>query len=391
MVKKDNYIIETSEYLDNDFQQRKTKKFNYDINNKIQSFINNIAFPKTLDELYHFATNHCMFNVENILFDGITTWTVPNWAKIGDIVFFMHSKTARSTITGLRTKLQKTYDRYSYEYSLLMAWISRGLDLYEKYGGKIFAIGTVIGAPRIIEDEYTSNYHWGSRIYADIELNVLVNPLDISEFNNFITVSRQSAITPVFDQDYEDLISLINNKNSVPDYYLNGEALLMPLSKISKNNWLDITNEYRQHFFLESQFRAYYVDYLLKEIGDIKTIYEECRCEKPGKDPSFVDNIILFNGKYLPVEVKLSINTVKDISTQLSKYTNNNEIYYNPTKSKIFPRKKIYSKNVLVVDTNALYLYDSESNKLNKIFKLDDISKLDDIHRLRNLIYDKLL
>ena len=71
----------------------------------VQAFINNISFPKTLDELYWFATEHGSFNVEDILFETETVWTSPKWVKIGDVVFFMHSKTAKSIITKLRTEL----------------------------------------------------------------------------------------------------------------------------------------------------------------------------------------------------------------------------------------------------------------------------------------------
>ena len=67
----------------------------------VQAHINNISFPKTLDELYWFVTENGSFNVEDILFNKFVEWTVPNWTQTGDIVFFMHAKTARSTITKL--------------------------------------------------------------------------------------------------------------------------------------------------------------------------------------------------------------------------------------------------------------------------------------------------
>ena len=74
--------------------------------------------------------------------DVITTWTSPKWAKIGDIVFFMHAKTAKSTITKLRTQLLNKKDNISTDkFELLYDWINIGLDLYKQYGGKIFAVG----------------------------------------------------------------------------------------------------------------------------------------------------------------------------------------------------------------------------------------------------------
>lgn len=61
----------------------------------VQSFINNISFPKTLDELYWYATQHGSFNVEDILYESETVWTSPKWAKIGDIVFLCILKQQR--------------------------------------------------------------------------------------------------------------------------------------------------------------------------------------------------------------------------------------------------------------------------------------------------------
>ncbi len=41
--------------------------------------------------------------------------------------------------------------------------------------------------------------------------------------------------------------------------------------------------------FLEEAFRKYYVDYLLRELGDKKTIYRECKCYKTSGNPPRVD------------------------------------------------------------------------------------------------------
>ncbi|MDD6276753.1 MAG: hypothetical protein PUB20_08045 [Clostridia bacterium] len=233
----------------------------------VQSFISNISFPKTLDELYFYATEHGSFNVEDVLCENETVWTSPKWAKIGDIVFFMHSKTAKSTITRLRTQLNNQRDNISKKkYNVLMDWINRGLDLYKQYGGKIFAIGRVIGAPEYIADsdddyEVASFYHWGSKIYSEIKVFVLETPIDISEFNDFIFVSRQSGITPVFGKEFIKLRDLVASKNETPEYFLNSVSIPLPLTKINSDNWFEITDEYRRSFMLESQFRSYYVDY----------------------------------------------------------------------------------------------------------------------------------
>ena len=137
----------------------------------VQAFINNISFPTTINELEYFATQVGMFNVEDILNEDTVIWTVPRWAKINDIVFFMHAKTANSIISKVRTELKKTRNCYSDEkYDLLIKWLDRGKALHNLYGGKIYAIGRVSGAPEyemsVMEEPTSFQFHWKSRVYA---------------------------------------------------------------------------------------------------------------------------------------------------------------------------------------------------------------------------------
>lgn len=49
----------------------------------------------------------------------------------------------------------------------------------------------------------TENLHWKSNIYAPIDdIFLLENPIDISEFNIEIDVSRQNSITSVLDEKF---------------------------------------------------------------------------------------------------------------------------------------------------------------------------------------------
>ncbi len=82
----------------------------------IQAFIQNISFPTTLKEV---RKNGGLFDIELILGAGqyvdeaVTPlcfndgWTVPRWAKKGDIILFFHAKTANSRITRLITELDR--------------------------------------------------------------------------------------------------------------------------------------------------------------------------------------------------------------------------------------------------------------------------------------------
>lgn len=62
----------------------------------VQAFINNISFPKSLDELEDYIYNAGHYDIEGLLVSSGTEWTAPRWAKAGDTVFFMHAKYADS-------------------------------------------------------------------------------------------------------------------------------------------------------------------------------------------------------------------------------------------------------------------------------------------------------
>ena len=156
---------------------------------EVQSFITNISFPKTIYEFLFFLEDDFHFNVDDVLNEDYLEWTAPRWSKTNDVVFFMHSKTAISTITRLRTEYNNTKDDYAEEQcNLIEKGIAHALDNYKKYGGKIYAIGRVTEPP-IYDNFYRdeTELHWGGRIYAPIsDIIVLDNPIDISEFNDFI-------------------------------------------------------------------------------------------------------------------------------------------------------------------------------------------------------------
>ena len=366
--------------------------------NEVQSVINNISFPKSLKEVLQIEMAHGRFNVEDILEeskadreeDAYTEWTMPKWCKSGDIVFFMHAKTARTTITRLKTELRKSADEYNEsDYKILNSSLQRGIELHQKYGGKIFAIGKVCGDAFCYgdDDEFDFDPHWKSQVYAPIDgLYCLQHPIDISEFNSFIQISRQSGITPVFGKEFDALKSLIMSNNVVPHYFEESISMPIPLSKISKDNWVQVASRYRRSFFLEIQFRSYYVDYLLESLGDRKGFFKECACIKGEQKASFVDNVIEIGGKYLPVEVKLNIDTEKDLIGQLRKYCALDKLVLDTKKQRYAVLEKVFGNGALVLDTNGAYWYDHVEQSISPICNLDDISTQQDIWNLREKV-----
>ncbi|MBR3570153.1 MAG: hypothetical protein IKN96_05055 [Oscillibacter sp.] len=368
--------------------------------NEVQAVINNISFPKTLEEVFFFETVHGCFNVEDILFDaedGIdTTWTMPKWCKIGDIVFFYHAKTANVTISRLKGALRRSKDEYnSDDYAILSSALERALELYQQYGGKIFAVGKVCDNPYYQRDDDSDvdsdddsdvELHWKSKIYARIDgLYCLKEPIDLSEFKAFIALSTGGAITPVFGKEFDMLKALIMSKNAVPRYLEESVAMPIPLAKITGDNWIQVASQYRRSFFLEKQFRAYYVDYLLESLGDRKGFFVECPCIKRGRKESFADNVIILDGKYLPVEVKLNIHAEKDLVGQLRKYCALDALKLDKN-GRFAPPDKLFNQGVLTIDTDAVYWYSDANQSVRQICALDSISAKQDILALQEQV-----
>lgn len=364
--------------------------------NYVQAFVDNISFPTHLKGLEAYAE---LFDLERIL--GLdyyeenrrtAEWTVPKWAKIGDIVFFMHSKTANSRISALKTELLLNRENLDKDYFwTLMNSLFRAKQLYNVYGGKIFAIGKISGKTTYYNNMESYDYnHFKGRVFAPIDsVFLLQNPIDIYEFNSIIKVSRQSAITPVIGEQFDELKAIILKKNHiVEEYFLDAKADPIPLKDINDSNWISIGNRYRRSFFLEEQFREYYVNRLLKNLGDKKSFFRECSCIKNNMPTSFVDNIIVFQGKYLPIEVKLSVAAEKDIISQLRKYCELDSVKLDKNTTVI---NNLYEDNVLVIDTEKIYMYNNKTRRLNEVIDLDSITCEDDIIKLKQLLITYLL
>lgn len=349
----------------------------------VQAFINNISFPSTLDELEYFADQ---FNVEEILTADETEWTAPKWVVPGDIVFFFHAKTAISRITKLETELR--HEKGSLpeeEHEWLWNALQRARVLYKNYGGKIFALGRISGQSTYDLQEGDEIFHWRSRFYAPIDrLYVLEHPLDISEFSDFIFLSRQSAITPVIGNDFKRLKKIIMKNNEVPNYLRTSQAIPLPLQKINEDNWLDITHEYRRRFTLEMQFRKFYVDYFLRVLGQQKKFFAECACYREGQRTGYADNSIKLGGKWCFVEVKLNVHTEPHLHEQLKKYCYAEQAKLNNDRT--LNQEQIWQRVILVIDTAEFYYYNRSNNRLTSIEKLDNILVKDDIQSLQKKI-----
>ena len=358
----------------------------YDDN--VQAFVTNNTFNGSLDEVLADMKHRGYLTLDCLFQENETSWTAPRWCKAGDIAFFMFAKTANAAISKLVTEFRKTGNNYSSrDQRLISEALDHGKDLYKQYGGCIFAFARVTGATELIKREYDSNDHWRNPIYAPMDqVTILENPISIDEFRSFLTIARQNTITPVLGNAFDELKKLIIEKNEVPEFFYNLNATPIPLRDINETNWIEYGKEYRRRFILEEAFRRYYVDYLLRELGDKKTFYRECGCYKAGGNPPRVDNIIMLFGKYLPVEVKLNVNNERDLEKQVKQYCHVSYIALGNGKEIKNPTSEMYVDNVLIIDTENVYVFDFPKNIMHKVYSLNSLISLADVKDLRGMI-----
>lgn len=309
----------------------------------VQAIICNISFPKTTRELEWFIKENGCFNVEDILYDETVEWTVPQWALPGDIVFFFHAKTAIQIIRKLEIEIDRNRELYDYE--ILTDGLKRARKLYDLYGGKIFAVGRILGAPFYDEEFNQSELHWRGRVYAEIgDIYIFENPVNINMFSGFIMISRQSSITAVFGENFELLKKLLSEMNKIPDYLIESRANPIPLN----------------------------------------TINDEA-CFRKGKLVGYVDNCICFNGQLCFVEVKLNFDTERNFIEQLLKYCNVEGVILEKGRNCC---ENIEQKFVIVIDTRRIGIFNSDSKNITFIANLDSLRTEKDLSALRYAILD---
>ena len=230
--------------------------------------------------------------------------------------------------------------------------------------------------------------HYNMNMWAQVEdVFVFDNPIHIKQMSDYITIARQASITPLFGEAYKRLKDAIWEENDIPTYYADSESVAVPLYEINSSNWLKISKAHGRKFRFESQFRSFYVDFLLKAISDNGEIYRECPCMKQRSvHPSYVDNVIVIGGRYLPVEVKINISVEKDLIGQVRKYCNLTKLFLNSNSSRLAPIEMVVRDRVLIIDEIAIYIYNNEKGDMQNVMRLDEIEDEKDLQRLKTII-----
>ena len=101
----------------------------------IQSYIINISVPKTPEQLFNFMYTRGEYDLDAVFTQNYLEWTSPRWAKIDDVVFFMHAVCAHQHLRRVRKEIIAERDYYAKEeFNDAMSFLEHGLDLHKQYG-----------------------------------------------------------------------------------------------------------------------------------------------------------------------------------------------------------------------------------------------------------------
>ena len=113
------------------------------------SIITNFQSPQTLDELEFCYEDDMRSNLDFILNEPVTVWTVDKRSKKGDSVFFNCATSAKSRIGSVCKAVKSTGNQE------LIDFAEKERELYKKYSGHIVAYGILIDDAFFDEDDNT--------------------------------------------------------------------------------------------------------------------------------------------------------------------------------------------------------------------------------------------
>lgn len=347
----------------------------------VQAYILTITYHTTLEEIMeHIEDCKCdiITYISILQREDTTDFVSPKWATEGDIVFFYLAKSVINTVRKLKRECAKL-DESDKRKKVLEIFLNDAEESYSQIGGCIFAVGRVCGNAEI--GERYEHSHFKNNIFAPMtDFVSLDTVISLERFSEYVPLEFKKSITPVLGESFERLKNDILEDDYI-DYLANAHSVPVPLKDVSRDNWISLTIYYRRKFFLEIQFRKYYVDYFLYYFGDYKKFYTECTCFRNGRRTGIADNVIMFSKKYTAIEIKLNINTVCNFKGQLEKYCDTDSVKL--LDDKMIEKDEVAQNYVIVIDVNGLYIYNHKRKEIKLIEQLDNIKSISDIEKLR--------
>jgi hypothetical protein len=338
----------------------------------IQSCITSVSFPDTINGVLTMVERNkpkvswstdldILLNFKNTkpLF-----WTAPKWLTKGDIIFFYHTKRAKSRTAKLFTEAQQ---KFPHKRNLIKL-LKHAKETADLYSGNIFGCALVSSGTQLFDKQ---EKHFISRLFAPLEkVHIFEKPLHQELFADCVKIGL-NTITPLYKKEFNGIRKLLSKQNKIPNFLQNTALGDNVFKNINASNWRSISCIPNIEFIHEAQLRAYLLDFFLNEIKDKGSpILEECECFCGDRNTGRVDYFIKIFGQWIPVEAKLNISKERDIFAQTAKYTNIN--VFSPRKGSY--RNKVFVVNpiplCLVFDQLGIYLISKTGKFINSGFNI---------------------
>ena len=339
----------------------------------VQSSVTSVSFPKTLEDLRNMGLKWQRLIGKDWITDmevlldfppnSNIPWIAPNWLTEGDILFFYHTKTAKTAISKLLKSASGIVAGYGPKASSpssardmtgLAEVLRRSAKIAGAYSGAIFGFAEVSGRPQRMHDEYK---HFKGTIYAPLgKVYIFNQPLRSEDFTDVLKIG-QNTTTPVFGSEFEEIKKRLAERNSLPAAMKTAKSGGLGFRDVNAGNWPEISCRKDARFIDEAQIRKYLLDYILHELRDRGApVLEECTCTRDGQMTGFADYFVKLNGRWTPIEAKLNILAEEHIIDQVAKYIHIDT--FSPTKHKY--RGKIFNAEdspfCMVMDQAGIYL-----------------------------------
>lgn len=185
----------------------------------VQGYILCLSVVTTVEEVRERLREGILHDVEyafHLYGDSDVVYTAPRWIIAEDIVFFYHTKTSINKIRSLRRKIKKQCASDN-DIEELLNYVDESERLYNKYGGKIYAVGKVADRPFESDESSYEHTHFKSRIFAPIsDVSELEYPIPLEQFEKVCPLGKQQTITGVFGKAFNELKKMIIRYNDVP-------------------------------------------------------------------------------------------------------------------------------------------------------------------------------
>lgn len=176
----------------------------------MSAMIINFQSPVAVEDLIDRYIRDKMTNIDHIFnFENtLREWTVDKNSQVGDVVFFMCAKTSKDHMGHVCAEAKRAECAEE-----IIAFAESERELYKKYAGHIVAMGVVESEPFQDDDAGYAFPYWRSPWYAKIgDFHLLDTPIHISEYRDYITVSRTGSITRLTKEQEETLKKQIQDK-----------------------------------------------------------------------------------------------------------------------------------------------------------------------------------